>query len=89
MQGNFSITFADKSETPKYSDGYVSFSVEFNCYHVAIKDIDRNTGKSLDSIFTRKPDLDQWLDEDHQKLIEALVNLKKVFTAQIKKERRT
>lgn len=52
-----------------------SFSVEVNSYHVALYAIDRTVGRrDTDSklLYQRGPMNDEWLDESHKKITNAL-----------------
>ena len=80
MTGKCSFTFYKKSAQP------VSYSVEFNCYWVTIKRIDRRTGKETDVVFKRDPMSGGWLDGDHQKIANALSLLEDSIFEAIKED---
>ena len=89
MQGKFSVTVIDKSPNPKYGDGYLSYEIDFNCYHFSIRELDRQTGRRSKILFARgnacgQPDrtsdyVDTWQDEFHKPVIEALKKLNSTF----------
>jgi hypothetical protein len=75
--------YTDKLNVTEYSTNPPrTYRVELNAFHINISTKERET------VFARTPDMDEWFDEDHQKICKALRDLEFALLETIRKHRR-